>query len=123
MHFEGDMHHVDMQFAFSMIHINVISLITVCASSHKPCLGNYRTSVALARQIFFFHILVTESLIHMCVQKYTAVFRDLFESYSQCLLFQHNVLAPTYYVPLHLIFFLLNFCFFYMYFLLVTCSR
>ena len=52
MNFEGDVHHVDMQFAFSMIHINVISLITVCAFSHKPCSGNYRTSVAPARQIF-----------------------------------------------------------------------
>ena len=52
MHFEGDMHHVDMQFVFSMIHINDISLITVCAFSHKPCLGNYRTSAALGRLIF-----------------------------------------------------------------------
>ena len=52
MHFEGDMHHVDMQFAFSMIHINVILLLTDCAFSHKPCLGNYRTSAALDRQIF-----------------------------------------------------------------------
>ena len=52
MHFEGDMHHVDMQFALSMIHINGISLITVSAFSHKPCLGNYRTSAGLDRQIF-----------------------------------------------------------------------
>ena len=52
MHFEGDMHHVDMQFAFSMIHINVISLITLCAFSHNPSSGNYRTSAALDRQIF-----------------------------------------------------------------------
>ena len=33
MHFEGDMHHVDMQFAFSMIHINVISLTLLFALS------------------------------------------------------------------------------------------
>ena len=67
MHFEGDMHHVDMQFAFSMIHINVISLITVCAFSHKPSLGNYRTNAALDRQ-FFSVISVTEFLIHVYVQ-------------------------------------------------------
>ena len=80
MHLEGDMHHVDMQFAFSMIHINVISLLTVCAFfpinqqlSDKCGAGSSNFSV----------ILVTEFLIDMCVQKYIAGFRDLLESYCQ----------------------------------------
>ena len=81
---------------------------------------NHQTSAALDRQFFLSILWQNFSYMCVCVQKYTAVFRDIFESYSQCLLFQHHVLAPTYYVPLHLIFFLLNFGFFY--FLLFTCS-